>query len=970
MSLKILMPELNMNIRYFILASIAAMVLTGCTDSLKEAYSVKEENISFRPQAVGLETKSDYSIDSTYIIEPKEGQDDSLDLFVETGPIEGSELESKHVTRGYPYDMSDVYDSTFSIKTFGIKYTSGQISSGTVFMDENIYSRTYGSSTWTSDDPDSWPAEGGMVKFAAIFPAYSDSSTLYVNYSNLDYADGIISYDYTVPSEVEKQTDTQVGISEEKADNYAQTVPMTFGHVLTAIRFTVGSSMPSGMKITKIQFNNIYSEGHYTSSSEMSSSDLGTWSSLSGKTSFSYSMSYSTTGSSSGAAILGGTNSTTNFIMIPQTLGDDAELVVTYVSEDDGTEYNKTYSLAGKEWEIGQFVTYRLSASSLVEYVFTVNPESNDSSSLQNISMFDGSGKFNITSYKKVSSGKVGLKVTATFSTDGGETYSDTIPDFFKSVRTSYTMNSSTLKNSGTFSWVKQTYEERTGADMKHVKDLRARSALSGIDLSMVDIYGNSTSRSTANTYVIHQAGTDYHFPCVYGNAIKNGSTNSSSYTSSAEETLTPLSSKYISLLKNFRDYNNDTIAQPWITNVSSSYSAFLLWENVDGLISNVRLVSGSDGYYIYFDTAGQSSMQDGNAVIALADGNGTIVWSWQIWVTGAELETKTFKGSSLLSVSRSFTFLSLPLGFVETKEHFYDQQDIWVKFTQAESEKELTVHLLRPYHYLPTGKASFYQWGRKDPMPSNAGSANNNDYVTDETIYPASGYSFVKNTDTTNATFASYIQNPLTIYSDLDYQETALKTETSIRKYNLWDANMNYPMKSLNGSMPSQSILTTAIDPRSYTGSVVKTVYDPCPAGFTVPVGNAFCFLTAYASKNADYAYTVPYGYSSTFVILQELNGYMFTDYTYADNILILGLNHRGKGGELDYITSIGGRLGGYWTAEPSLPTSSSGDVGLTCGIALTFSGYSSSQQYLIPANTAQNMPYALTVLPQTEEN
>lgn len=953
-----------MNKKPFILASIAAMVLAGCSDSMKEADILKERNVSFRPQAIGLETKSDYSNDSTYIIKAEGEQDDSLDLFVETGPIEGSELESKPVTRGYPYDMSYVFDSTFSIKTFGIKYTSGHISSGTVFMDENIYSRTYGSYTWTSDDPGSWPAEGGMTKFAAVFPAYSDSSTLYVNYSNLNYSDSIISFDYSVPSEVEKQTDTQVGTSSELADNYAQAVPLTFGHVLTAIKFTVGSSMPTDLEITKIQFNNIYSQGHYTSPSEMSSSDLGTWSSLNGLTSFSCSLSYSTTGKNTNSSILGGTYSTYNFMMIPQELSDSAELVVTYVSEDDGTEYEKTYSLAGTEWSAGQFVTYRLSASSLVEYVFTVNPESNDEMSLEDISMFDGSGQFNIVSYKKLSRGNIGLRVTLTFSTDGGETYSDTVPDFFESVKAYYTMSGSTPSNSGYFSWGKQSYEERTGTAMKHVQDIQAKSALSGVDLSMVDIYGNSSTRNTANTYVVHQAGTDYHFPCVYGNAIKNGSTNSSAYSTSAEETLTPLSSAYISLLKNFRDYNNEAITQPWITNVSGSCSAFLLWENVDGLITNVRLVSGSDGYYIYFDTASQSSMQDGNAVIALADSSGTIVWSWQIWVTGAELETKTFKSSSLMSVSRSFTFLNLPIGFVETMEHFYDQQDIWVKFTQYESGKELTVHLLRPYHYLPAGKAPYYQWGRKDPMPSNVGCLADDDYVTDETIYTASGYSYTKNTST-SATFASYIQNPLTFY-----QKAVKTTETSVRKYNLWDANMNYPMKSLNGSMPSTTVITTAIDSRTYTGSVVKTVYDPSPTGFTVPVGNAFSFLTAYTDGDTGDAYTVPYGYSSTFDILQELNGYMFTDYTYIDYILILGLNERETTGALYDMSSIGGRLGAYWMADPAICSSNGGDEGLRTAMSLSFSGYSTTQEYLRPTNTAQYMQEAFTVLPQTEEN
>lgn len=49
-------------------------------------------------------------------------------------------------------------------------------------------------------------------------------------------------------------------------------------------------------------------------------------------------------------------------------------------------------------------------------------------------------------------------------------------------------------------------------------------------DLSMFDIYGNSISQTTANCYVVSKPGI-YKFPLVFGNALKNGSVNSLSYT-------------------------------------------------------------------------------------------------------------------------------------------------------------------------------------------------------------------------------------------------------------------------------------------------------------------------------------------------------------------------------------------------------------------------------------------------------
>ena len=46
----------------------------------------------------------------------------------------------------------------------------------------------------------------------------------------------------------------------------------------------------------------------------------------------------------------------------------------------------------------------------------------------------------------------------------------------------------------------------------------------SATDLSLMDIYGKTITRSTANCYVVSKPGF-YKIPMVYGNAIKNGAT-------------------------------------------------------------------------------------------------------------------------------------------------------------------------------------------------------------------------------------------------------------------------------------------------------------------------------------------------------------------------------------------------------------------------------------------------------------
>ena len=51
-------------------------------------------------------------------------------------------------------------------------------------------------------------------------------------------------------------------------------------------------------------------------------------------------------------------------------------------------------------------------------------------------------------------------------------------------------------------------------------------------DLSLFDIYGNGIAKTTANCYVVSKPGF-YKIPMVYGNALKNGTTNKSAYMTS-----------------------------------------------------------------------------------------------------------------------------------------------------------------------------------------------------------------------------------------------------------------------------------------------------------------------------------------------------------------------------------------------------------------------------------------------------
>lgn len=148
-----------------------------------------------------------------------------------------------------------------------------------------------------------------------------------------------------------------------------------------------------------------------------------------------------------------------------------------------------------------------------------------------------------------------------------------------------------------------------------------------GIDLSLVDNAGNvrTDGRTTANCYMVHANGT-YCFPLVYGNAIKNGATNTSSY------------SYYKNYNRNLVNHLDENITNPWIKNNGITVNGVeLLWQN-GHTITEVKLVND----YISFKV---ENYAEGNAVISAKSG-GTIVWSWHIWFTD-----RTFANNTLTTI-------------------------------------------------------------------------------------------------------------------------------------------------------------------------------------------------------------------------------------------------------------------------------------------------------------------------------
>lgn len=127
-------------------------------------------------------------------------------------------------------------------------------------------------------------------------------------------------------------------------------------------------------------------------------------------------------------------------------------------------------------------------------------------------------------------------------------------------------------------------------ADSEHTRNLQAAAELDSAVDPMYDVDGKAQpGMTTANCYVVRAPGT-YRLPLVYGNAVKDGVTNTDSFNPGA----------VANGLSAFPKHDDGAIVAPCLTDNPGVVpeDAVLLWN--DGL----NAVSGSGFYW----TAGVSS--------------------------------------------------------------------------------------------------------------------------------------------------------------------------------------------------------------------------------------------------------------------------------------------------------------------------------------------------------------------------
>ncbi len=355
---------------------------------------------------------------------------------------------------------------------------------------------------------------------------------------------------------------------------------------------------------------------------------------------------------------------------------------------------------------------------------------------------------------------------------------------------------------------------------------LRKSPAKSGIyDLSTK---GGSESMNTANCYVVDSKGT-YQFPLVYGNAITDGRTNSDAYTYKAGGT----GEQFLKIFKNYKDAS---IGSPYIlddiygsaNNAPIGLSASLVWQDENNLITDIQYDKTAYTHGGIRFTVG-NGIKEGNAVIALKEPSGTIIWSWHIWVTAVDLSRKITLTNANKHGNRNFEIMPVNLGWCSggIPVRYYDRHECEVRFTQlisgdGQEGVSKTVKIIQePHIALPVGNNPYFQWGRKDPFIAG-GNANK----TIKTWYDAGG-------NTQNSA-------PAMMYTGTDNTRvpTYRATAALIQNPDKWQ---NGPRKAVGAEKyepaDNEKIFFNLWDNSCWDDNddVVKTVYDPCPAGYHV---------------------------------------------------------------------------------------------------------------------------------------
>ena len=777
---------MDRRILYVIGAAAAAMLSSCAKVEMTEGGKALDPNqIAFSVRS-GLQgpsgTRSGAGDEQPALLLGAQGEDT---LYLHPSVVVNDRGFGMPATRGVPVTKDNILSFTVTAKVSG---------SNDPYMNEVKVTRQGDSNVWTtSGGKHFWPDEKTTLNFYAysnLIFAENDSPGV----SSLTCEDGRLGFSYIVPngpegSDAVRQPDILFALASANRSQTQDgdgTVILNFQHALAGVQFRAKNI--AGGTIKRITLKNLYAKGDCTYALPDEATADGApkngtfkWSTLGTKTDFTQKMSVNV--SDSGTLEDSVQDITTN--------GKNSEMTFMMIPQSTADveveivlegDNNETYTVSGKLGNTGEWRPGYI-------YIYDI---STDSINWEYVSYRQRKGDHSIreaVAWKAENTGfsekdqEDGTSVETTLDEILSDfTYQDENPSETKSYPIEVTTTTLRTTHPGD-----QTLKENT----------QRGSADSPYDLSTHDEKGGTIAQTTANCYVVSAAGT-YQLPLVYGNAIKNGSENSAAYQGG-----------------NFKDYLDRTISSSRITGADN---AVLVWSDGFFMFKDIHLDAGKQNLVFTIDP---DYMQQANAVLAVRDASNRIMWSWHIWVTERPVYTESHTLQDLFVSSNTYELMQCNLGWVDEKMVYYNQRDLTFRFTQAGSGNTAELKVTQEgatFDYKDVG-STYYQWGRKDPLVAlkNWDSYRYEDYRLHETGDPDYVYRY----ETGPTTIGNAIQHPNVFYTR---GTTGGADWNGDHTTTLWNTNEN------GGTLAS---ITS-----------VKTIYDPSPRGFKVPIPRAFAIF------------------------------------------------------------------------------------------------------------------------------
>lgn len=247
----------------------------------------------------------------------------------------------------------------------------------------------WGSDKWSFDKTYFWPISGGDLYFCSLAPVDLIGS-LVTDRSWLKSGEQF-SFKYTMPepetaepyNDAVNQKDLLVAVDKNNKNNGSQ-AKINLCHALTGVRFVMGEAT-DGVKLKSVSLNNFNSKGTATvvrgrNKANNADSTMVGWSGLSNPKNFTQSFTDEEVASWTTNADFDGTaNKKKTFMVIPQTLGENAELAI-YLASALHPEVLKFDMITADEpaladWSkyAGKMITFRINS-----YVGLVSVKVND----------------------------------------------------------------------------------------------------------------------------------------------------------------------------------------------------------------------------------------------------------------------------------------------------------------------------------------------------------------------------------------------------------------------------------------------------------------------------------------------------------------------------------------------------------------------------------------------------------------